>query len=77
MPKIFPIHYRTLVKILVAEGAVVVGQEGSHISLIKKGAKRRLVVPVYKEVPVFVILNNLKTAEISRERYFELLKKLS
>ncbi len=42
----------TLVKILVAEGAVVVGQEGSHISLIKKGAKRRLVVPVYKEVPV-------------------------
>lgn len=77
MPKISPIQYRTLVKILVAEGAVVGGQEGSHIQLIKPVAKRRLVVPTYRQIPTFIILNNLKLADISRERYFELLKKNS
>jgi hypothetical protein len=31
------------------------------------------VIPKYAAVPVFVIKNNLRTAGMSRERYFELL----
>ena len=73
MPKLIPIHHKKLVKIFELAGVKVVGQKGSHITLTKPGARRRLVVPTYKQVPVFVILNNLKTAEMSRERYFELL----
>lgn len=42
----------------------------------KPGAKRRLVVPKYKNIPVFIIKNNLETAGISRKRYFELLEKV-
>ncbi len=77
MPKISPIDYRILIKILEHEGAVVVGQKGSHIVMTKKGAKRRLVIPSYKQLPIFIILNNLKTAGISRDRYLELLDKLN
>lgn len=76
MPRLTPIHWRKLVKILATEGAVIVGQTGDHIELKKEGAKRRLVVPKYKNIPIFIIKNNLETAGISRERYFELLEKV-
>lgn len=76
MPRLGPIHWRKLVKVLEQEGAIIVGQTGDHIELKKEGAKRRLVVPKYKNIPIFIIKNNLKTAGISRKRYFELLKKV-
>ncbi len=37
---------------------------------------RPVVIPAYKEVPVFVIRNNLKTAGLSRDEYFGLLEKV-
>jgi hypothetical protein len=43
---------------------------------VKAGAKRPVVIPKYSEVPVFVIKNNIRTAGMSRERYFELLEKV-
>lgn len=54
MPRLTPIHGRKLVKILEAEGAVIVGQTGDHIELKKEGAKRRLVVPKYRDIPIFI-----------------------
>ena len=75
MPRITQIHWRKLVKILESNGAVIVGQTGDHIELKRAGAKRRLVVPKYRDVPPFIIKNNIETAEISRKRYFELFKK--
>lgn len=76
MPRLVEIHWRKLVKILELEGAYVVGQTGDHIEMKKPGAKRRLVVPKYKSIPIFIIKNNLETAGISRKRYFELLEKV-
>jgi hypothetical protein len=43
------------------------------ISYRKQGIKRPLVIPAYRSVPVFVIRNLLRTAGMSRDRYFELL----
>ena len=40
----------------------------------REGVLRPVVIPKYSSVPVFIIKNNLRTAGISRERYFELLK---
>jgi hypothetical protein len=34
------------------------------------------LIPCYKDVPVFVIRNNLKTGGISRGEYFSLLAKI-
>ena len=50
MPRITQIHWRKLVKILETDGAVIIGQTGDHIELKKAGAKRRLVVPKYKNI---------------------------
>jgi len=75
MPRITPVNWRKLLKVLESEGAVIVGQTGDHIELKKAGAQRRLVVPKYRDIPPFIIKNNLETAGISRSRYFELLRK--
>ncbi|OGZ35628.1 MAG: hypothetical protein A3I88_00700 [Candidatus Portnoybacteria bacterium RIFCSPLOWO2_12_FULL_39_9] len=76
MPKITPLDYKKLVKIFETEGFKIIRQKGDHIILTKTGTPRPIVIPMYKEVPVFVIRNNLRVAEITRERYFELLKKI-
>jgi hypothetical protein len=49
--------------------------EGDHMVFTKPGVIRRVVIPKYAAVPVFIIKNNLRTAGISRDRYFELLGK--
>jgi len=40
----------------------------------KPGNIRPLVIPMYDEVAVFIIKSLLRTAGMSRERYFVLLK---
>ena len=42
----------------------------------KAGATRCVVIPTQREVPVFIIRNNLKTAGISRREYFGLLAQM-
>jgi len=74
MSKITPIHYKKLVKVFEKEGFIFARQRGSHLYYIKAGIKRPIVIPIYKQVPVFIILNNLRAAGVSREKYFELLK---
>jgi hypothetical protein len=39
----------------------------------KPGVIRPVVIPKYDAIPVFIIKNNLRTAGMTRERYFELL----
>ena len=49
---------------------------GDHLIYHYPGAVRPVVIPKYKEVPVFVIRNNMKIIDMSREKYLELLKKV-
>lgn len=76
MPKINPQPYSVLVKVFEREGWEYLGVAGDHIQMKKSGFPRRIVIPRKKEVPVFIILNNLRTARIARERYLELLEKI-
>ena len=75
MPKFAPVDWKTLERIFVAAGFQFARQEGSHRSYLKSGVARPVVIPAYREVPVFIIRNNLKTAGISRDDYFSLLEK--
>lgn len=75
MPKFTPVDWKTLECIFLAAGFRFVRQEGSHRSYVKAGVARPVVIPAYREIPVFIIRNNLKTAGISREVYFRLLEK--
>jgi len=74
MPKFAPVDWKTLERIFVAAGFQFARQEGSHRSYFKNGVARPVVIPAYREIPVFIIRNNLKTAGISRDEYFRLLE---
>lgn len=73
MPRITPIHWKKLECIFLKDGFQFKRQEGSHKSYIKQGIIRPVVIPSKKNVQLEIILNNMKTAKMSRERYFKLL----
>jgi len=75
--KIVPIHYEILIKIFELEGFAVQRKRGDHIIMTKAGIKRPLVIKTSPRlVPVTHIRTNLRTAGITRERFFELLEKV-
>jgi predicted RNA binding protein YcfA (HicA-like mRNA interferase family) len=74
MARIAPVHWRDLEKVFLSAGFRLARQEGSHRSYVRAGILRPVVIPTYDEVPVSIIRNNLKTAGISRDEYFLLLK---
>jgi predicted RNA binding protein YcfA (HicA-like mRNA interferase family) len=75
MPKLSPVSYQRLVKVFEADGFDYVRTEGDHMVFTKLSCIRPVVIPRYPAIPIFIIKNNLRTAGMSRERYFELLNK--
>ena len=73
MPPLRPIHYRDLVAVFEKDGFVFSRQRGDHLAYTKSGVKRPLVIPTYRAVPTFIIKNLLRSAGMSRDRYFEFL----
>lgn len=73
MPPLRPVHYSDLVKVFERDGFTFDRQSGDHLIFTKAGISRPIVIPAYREIPVFIIKNLLRTAGMSRDRYFELL----
>lgn len=76
MPRLTPLSYRRLVRLFERDGWQHSRTRGDHLVYTKPGAIRALVIPMYEAVPVFVIKNLLRTAGMSRIRYFELLEEI-
>jgi predicted RNA binding protein YcfA (HicA-like mRNA interferase family) len=74
--RIKPAGYQTLVKIFEAAGCSYVRTHGDHLIFHYPGAIRPVVIPKYKEVPVFIIRNNMKIIGMSTEQYLGLLGKV-
>jgi predicted RNA binding protein YcfA (HicA-like mRNA interferase family) len=70
MPKIIPTPPERLKKVFEKAGFKCVRREGDHFVYTKKGVPRPVVIPDWKEVPVFIIKNDLRTAGLTREKYF-------
>ncbi|MDP3995310.1 MAG: type II toxin-antitoxin system HicA family toxin [bacterium] len=68
-----PVHWRRLVRVFERDGFVHIRTRGDHLVYDKPGTKRSLIIPMYRQVPVFIIEGLLRTAGMSRVRYFELL----
>ncbi len=49
-------------------------QERDQRIYVEAGVRRPIVIPMYRAIPVFIIKNLLRTAGMTRERYFELLE---
>lgn len=75
MPRLTPLHWKVLECIFLMDGFTFDGQVGSHRSYVKAGILRPVVIPEYQEIDIQIIKGNLRTAGMSRERYFALLKK--
>lgn len=77
MPKIITVDYRKLVQLFIADGFSISRTKGDHISMTKPGIKRPVVIKTSPhKVAVTHIRTNLTTANMSREKYFELLEKV-
>jgi predicted RNA binding protein YcfA (HicA-like mRNA interferase family) len=74
MPAIRPVSFQKLACVFEHEGFRFHRQEGDHRIYVKQGVKRPLVIPMYHEVPVFIIKNLVRTSGLSRDRYFERLR---
>lgn len=75
MPRITPVPYQRLCRAFELAGCTLMRTEGDHRVYTKPGVARPIVIPSYHAVPVFIILNNLRTAGISRDEYFALLER--
>lgn len=76
MPRLTPISRKKLEKFLVFVGCHFKRQKGDHLIYDRAGLKRPVVFTTDKEVPVFIIRNNLRTLGISVKEYLEIIKRL-
>ena len=76
MPKLSPVSWKVLTKIFEADGFTLERQSGSHLVYSKPEVARPLIIPRYDEIGLDIIAANMRTAGMSRERYFEILNSL-
>ena len=71
-----PTAYQVQVKVFEAAGCRYVRTQGDHLIYRFPGAKRPVVIPKYKEVPVFLIRNNMRVIGMTADEYLSILKKV-
>jgi len=78
MPRIKPMSWKDLERVILALGYVLDRQTASHRIYWKKGSLRPLVLNDHgkKDIEPYVIIGLLKTAGISREEFLEMLKRV-
>ncbi len=76
MPHLGPINWKLFEKFVLFVGCKFERQRGDHRIYSREGLKRPVVFPADKEIPVFIIRNNLRVLGISVEEYLEILKNL-
>ena len=72
MSGLAPVHHKTLEKFVSLVGCKFIRQKGSHRVYWREDQMRPVVIPAYKQVPVFVIRNILRQLNISVEEYLRL-----
>jgi len=76
MPQLTPVKWKKFEKFLLYIGCVFKRQQGDHRIYWRKDLKRPIVLPMYNNLPKFIILNNLRTLGITVKEYLEILKRV-
>lgn len=74
MPKLAPTSWRVQVAIFEADGFTLTRTKGSHMAFTRADCLRPVIIPKHNEISVMIIKSNMRTAGMSRTRYFELFK---
>jgi len=67
MPKIGSVHWKRFEAFLIEQGCYFEREKGDHRVYWKKGLNRPVIIPRDKQLPAFVIYNNLRTLGIDRK----------
>ncbi|MBI3074337.1 MAG: type II toxin-antitoxin system HicA family toxin [Deltaproteobacteria bacterium] len=76
MSGLVPIHHRILEKFAVAVGCTFVRQTASHRVYWRNDQTRPIIIPVYRQVPVFVVRNILRQLNISTDEFHRIIRDL-
>jgi len=76
MPQLTTVHWKEFEKFLFYVGCKFKRQKGDHRIYWRVGLNRPIVLPTYKNLPIFIIRNNLRTLNMTVEEYLEIIKKL-
>ncbi|MBI5888501.1 MAG: type II toxin-antitoxin system HicA family toxin [Deltaproteobacteria bacterium] len=74
MPRLTALHWKKLVCVFEKDGFRKDRERGDHIVMVKSGVARPVIIPKYSEVGIDIIKSNMRTACMSRERFFDLVK---
>jgi len=66
--------YQVQVKVFEEAGCEYIRTQGDHLVYHFPGANRPVVIPKYKEVPVFIIRNNMRVIGLTVDKYLSILK---
>jgi predicted RNA binding protein YcfA (HicA-like mRNA interferase family) len=75
VPRLTPVSCRDLIRFFEAHGYAPSRQKGSHLSLVKAGAARPIVIPMHDEVSIGVVQACLRTAGLTRDDLLDWLGK--
>lgn len=75
MPRVASVHWKEFEKFLFKVGCELVREKGDHRIYWKEGIKRPIVIPRDTSLLAFIILNNLRVLDISREEYLKIIHK--
>jgi len=76
MPRLVPIYYGKFAKFLEYIGCEFDRKKGSHLIYKRSDLLRPIVFPASKELSTIVIMSNLKTLGISKDKYLEIFEKI-
>jgi predicted RNA binding protein YcfA (HicA-like mRNA interferase family) len=69
-----PVSWRTFEIFLIHVGCHMERERGDHLIYERPGLPRPIVVRKVKDLPVFIIINNLRTLGISVEDYLRIIR---
>jgi len=76
MPRLKPVSWKKFEKFVFYVGCYYERKSGDHRIYGRSDLNRPVVFPEDKEIPVFIIRNNLRTLGISHNGYLSILNRL-
>lgn len=76
MARLTPINWKRFEKFVLFTGCYLKRERGDHRVYWREGLKRPVVIPRDKNLPVFIIRNNLRILGIKHDEYLAILKKI-
>ena len=76
MNRMVSISWQEFEEFLLFVGCEFKREKGDHRIYWREGLRRPIVIPREKNLPTFIIRNNLRTLGMSREEYLEIMRKI-